>query len=75
MFAVNEVAAEAIRRAYAEGGELSGVAELRRHFPLVADSPDVREFVQIIASWKPIQTPVSRRLPPIRRNKPSPSLP
>ncbi len=70
MFAVDEVAAEAIRRAYEESGELAGVVELRRHFPLIADNPDVRAFVRIIAGWKPIQEPISGRLTPARRKKP-----
>ncbi len=73
MFAVDDVAAEAIRRAYEESGELAGVAELRRHFPLIADNPDVRAFVRTIAGWKPIQAPISRRLMPARRKKPSSS--
>ncbi len=57
MFAVDDVAAEAIRRAYEDGGELAGVVELRKHFPLIGDNPDVRSFVRTIASWKPIQPP------------------
>jgi hypothetical protein len=32
MFTVDEPTAEAIRRAYADGGELAGMVELRRHF-------------------------------------------
>ncbi len=70
MFAVDEVAAEAIRRAYEESGELAGVVELRRHFPLIADNPDVRAFVKTIAGWKAIQAPISPRLTPARRKKP-----
>lgn len=38
MFIVDEATAEAIRRAWHEGGELSGVVELRRHFPLITGS-------------------------------------
>jgi hypothetical protein len=33
MFVVDEETAEAIRRAWEEGGELAGVVKLRRHFP------------------------------------------
>jgi len=35
MFTVDEATAAAIRRAYDEGGELSGIVEFRRHFPLI----------------------------------------
>ncbi len=72
MFAVDEVAAEAIRRAYEESGELAGVVELRRHFPLIADNPDVRAFVRTIAGWKPIDAATSRRFMPVGRKKPLP---
>src|SRR4051794_4844381 len=33
MFMVDEPAAEAIRRAYEDGGELSGIVEFKRRFP------------------------------------------
>ena len=49
MFAVDDTAAKAIRRAYVEGGELSGVAELRRYFPLVQDNDPARMCVRMIA--------------------------
>ncbi len=38
MFAVDEPAAEAIRRAFDESGELAAIVELRRHLPLVSDN-------------------------------------
>ncbi len=38
MFSVDEPTAEAVRRAYDEGGELAGVAEFKRHFPLISDN-------------------------------------
>ncbi len=57
MFAVNDTEAEAIRRAYEEGGELSGIAELRRYFPLVQDNDKAQMCVRMIARWKPIQAP------------------
>jgi hypothetical protein len=38
MFSVDEATAAAIRRAYDEGGELSGIVEFRRHFPLITDN-------------------------------------
>ena len=57
MFMVNEEAADAIRRAWTEGGELAAVVELRRHFPLVTDSADARRCVQIIVGWTPQPVP------------------
>ncbi len=54
MFAVDDVTAEAIRRAYHEGGELAGVIELRRHFPLLENNENARMCVRAIAGWKPI---------------------
>ena len=53
MFTVDEATAEAIRRAYDEGGELSGIVEFRRHFPLITDNAKAGECVRIIAGWKP----------------------
>ena len=53
MFAVDEATAEAIRRAYDEGGELSGIVEFRRHFPLITDNVKAGECVRIIAGWQP----------------------
>jgi len=53
MFAVDEATAEAIRRAYDEGGELSGIVEFRRHFPLITDNAKAAECVRIIAGWTP----------------------
>ena len=54
MFAVDEATAEAIRRAYDEGGELSGIVEFRRHFPLITDNAKAGECVRIIAGWTPL---------------------
>ena len=51
MFAVDEPTAEAIRRACEDGGQLEGVVELRRHFPLIADNSQARLCVRAIASW------------------------
>ena len=42
MFVVDEETAAAIRRAWEEGGELAGVVELRRHFPLITDNAQAR---------------------------------
>jgi hypothetical protein len=49
MFVVDEETAEAIRRAWDAGGELSAVAELRRRFPLITDAADARRCVRAIA--------------------------
>jgi hypothetical protein len=53
MFTVDEATAQAIRRAYDEGGELSGIVEFRRHFPLITDNAKAGECVRIIAGWQP----------------------
>src|SRR5947209_7204681 len=55
MFTVDDAIAEAIRRAWHEGGELAGVLEFQRHFPLISDHAKARECVRIIAGWKPLQ--------------------
>jgi hypothetical protein len=54
MFTVDEATATAIRNALERGGELSAVAELRRHFPLITDNEDARRCVRAIASWNPV---------------------
>jgi hypothetical protein len=54
MFAVDEPTAEAIRRAFNEGGELSGIVEFQRHFPLISDHANTRMCVRVIAGWKPL---------------------
>ncbi len=78
MFMVSEAAAQAIRRAYDESGELAAVAELRRHFPLVVDTAHARQLVRTIAGWRtlpprqagttkatgPAKQPRQRRKPP-----------
>jgi hypothetical protein len=51
MFVVDEETAAAIRRAWEEGGELAGVVELRRHFPLIADNAHARRCVRMIVGW------------------------
>ena len=56
MFSVDEATAEAIRRAYDEGGELAGVVEFRRHSPLITDNAKAGECVRIIAGWTPLPT-------------------
>ena len=54
MFVVDEATAEAIRRAFEEGGELSGIVEFRRHFPLITDNAKAGQCVRIIAGWQPV---------------------
>ena len=51
MFAVDEATALAIRQACQDGGELSGVVELRRHFPLITDYARARVCLKVIMSW------------------------
>ena len=51
MFVVDEPTAAAIRKAYAESGELSAVVELRRHFPGIVNNENARLCVRAIASW------------------------
>ena len=73
MFTVDDAAAKAIRRAYEEGGELSGVVELRRHFPLIQDNENARVCVRSIASWKPLPAiPRRSRLKTLHRQKSPP---
>ena len=57
MFVVDEVTAEAIRRAWHEGGELAGVVELHRHFPLITDNAKARLCVRTIVGWAPRPAP------------------
>jgi hypothetical protein len=59
MFTVDETTAEAIRRAVDHGGELAGVVELRRCFPLLTDTDNAhaRRCVQMILGWKPLADP------------------
>jgi hypothetical protein len=53
MFAVDEATAEAIRRAWHEGCELSAIVEFKRHFPLISDHAKARICVRAILSWAP----------------------
>lgn len=54
MFTVDETTAEAIRQACDNGGELAGVVELRRHFPLLTDNAHARQCVRSISGWLPM---------------------
>jgi hypothetical protein len=51
MFMVDEATADAIRRAWDEGGEIAAVVELRRHFPLITDGANARRCVHAIVGW------------------------
>ena len=53
MFVVDEVTAEAIRRAWHEGGELSGIVELRQYFLLITDNATAGLCVRTIVRWVP----------------------
>ena len=57
MFVVDEKTAEAIRRAWEEGGEPPGVVGLRRHFPLISDNANARRCVRAIVGWAPRPAP------------------
>jgi len=58
MFTVDEPTAEAIRRVVEDGGELAGVVELRRRFPLINDNANARRCVRVIAGWTPAADPL-----------------
>ncbi len=62
MFSVDEATAEAIRRA-SEQGELSGVVEFRRHFPLITDNARAKLCVEMILGWtrRPALEPKRKR--------------
>ena len=53
MFVVDEATAQAIRQAVEDGGEVAGVAELRRHYRLMEGNPAALQCVRVIAGWKP----------------------
>src|SRR3954454_22350721 len=74
MFMVDEPAAEAIRRAYEEGGELAGIVEFKRHFPLITDNAKARECARIIAGWSPVREQPAAE-PKRRRKAAKPSGP
>ncbi len=57
MFIVDEPTAEAIRLAWEDGGELSAIVELRRHYPLIIDTARARLCVRTIVSWMPRPAP------------------
>jgi hypothetical protein len=54
MFSVDEISAEAIRRAFDERGELAAVVELRRLFPGIVDNEQAALCARTIASWEPL---------------------
>jgi hypothetical protein len=54
MFCVDGSAAEAIRRAFDEGGELPAAVELRRYFPGIVDNANARRCARAIAGWTPM---------------------
>jgi hypothetical protein len=57
MFTVDDASADAIRRAFHEGGEFVAAIELRRRFPGILDNADARRCARIIAGWKPRPAP------------------
>jgi hypothetical protein len=54
MFLVSAEAADAIRAAFDQGGELSAAIELRRLFPGVTDNAEARECARTTAVWEPL---------------------
>jgi len=60
MFLVDEETAAAIPLAWEEGGELAGVVELRRHFPLIAADAAAARCVRGIVGWGPPQRPAPK---------------
>jgi hypothetical protein len=52
-FVLDAEAAAAIRRAWEERGELAGVVEPRRRFPLITDDANARRCVRAIVGWAP----------------------
>jgi hypothetical protein len=54
MFTIDEATAAAIRRADEDGGELAGMVELRRYFPLITDNINARRCVRVIAGWRAV---------------------
>ncbi len=63
MFVVDEETAAAIRCAWDEGGELSAVVELRRHFPLITDGENARRCVRAIVGWAQPPIPEPKQEP------------
>lgn len=57
MFIVDEEVAEAIRHAWHQGYELSGVVELRWYFPLITNNAKARQCVWTIVGWASRPTP------------------
>jgi hypothetical protein len=57
MFAVGDISADAIRRAFNRGNELAAVAELRRRFLGIADNEQAASCARAIASWTPLPPP------------------
>jgi hypothetical protein len=55
MFSVEAAAAESIRNAYIDGGQVAAMIELRRHFPGIEDEEDARNCAITIARWAPYQ--------------------
>jgi hypothetical protein len=57
MFSVDQPTADAIRRVLLEEGELSAVAEVRRHFAALTSNAAALRCAQIIAGWQPMASP------------------
>ena len=53
MFVMSEAEVTTIQDAFSRGGEVSAVVELRRLFPLLANSEHTRSCVRSILAWRP----------------------
>ena len=69
MFTVDKATADAIRKTYDEGGELSAVVELRRRFPGITDNENARLCVRTIAGWQPLPPLPQRQTSRIRSSR------
>jgi hypothetical protein len=54
----SQVEAATIRTAFEQSGKLATVVELRRLFPLIANTMQARECARTIAGWKSLPTPL-----------------
>ena len=71
MFLVTETERAAIRAAWAEGGEEAATAELRRHFPGIADNATARLAARAIASWGSLAAEAPAPVKALRPKRPA----
>jgi hypothetical protein len=61
MFAVDQPTTDSIRRVLQDDGELSAIAEMRRHFPALTSNAAALQCARVIAGWQPLTAPEKRR--------------